>query len=276
MPRVELAGLAGQFGGMAALEDEPPVSWLVPKWLAARELSCIYGQGGTFKSYIALGWTLQLARAGLTTCYIAAEGTSGLRSRVDAWMALHNQREPLPGWHYYNANIHVDDPTAAKVWGQALVDYLPRGSSRRKQHPDLVVVDTLARNFSGDENSAKEVGQFIDGCEFMRRELHCAVLVVHHMGISTGRERGTAALRNATFAMFKTSDPRYSDRGGGSVLLECDRMKDAPMPKDTRVYFDTVALDADEHGTVYAVSQAMRKFPPRGKQRAQRKVVDAT
>jgi hypothetical protein len=102
------------------------------------------------------------------------------------------------------------------------------------------------------------------------------VLAIHHMGISTGRERGTAALRNATFAMFKTSNPQYNQRGGGSVKLECDRMKDAPVPDDVRVHFDTVALGADEHGEVYQLSQAMRPFPPpAGKQRAKKKVIEA-
>lgn len=263
-------GLPGAFGGMAALEDEPPVSWLIKGWLAARELSVLYGQGGTFKSYIALGWSLQLAATGVPIVYIAAEGTSGLRSRVDAWMAARGKLgETLPHWHYYNANVHVDEANHLSAWTSGLERYRPAGVQ-------LVIVDTMARNFLGDENSAKDVGQFVEGCERMRRDQDTAVLVLHHMGISTGRERGTAALRNATFAMFKTSEPRYNDRGGGSVKLECDRMKDAPMPKEVRVQMDTVALDSNQHGDVYRQSQAMRTFPPRGKQVPKKEVIDAT
>lgn len=271
--RIEIMqGLPGRFGGMAELENEPPVSWLIKGWLAARELSCIYGQGGTFKSYIALGWSLQLAAANVPTMYIAAEGTSGLRSRVDAWMAARGKHgEQLPTWGYYNANVHVDDDKNLGMWTAGLREYVKRGKLRM---PQLVVVDTMARNFGGDENVAKDVGAFVEGCEYMRREWGTAVLVVHHMGIKTGRERGTQALRNATFAMFKTAEPRYAATGGGSVKLECDRMKDAPLPPDTRVTFDTVTLSADEHGEVYQSSQAMRVFPPKGKQ-PRRKVIEA-
>lgn len=277
MPSIETRGLPGQFGDIAALEDEPPVSWLIPGWVAARELSCIYGQGGTFKSYIAQAWSLQLALGEVPVLYIAAEGTSGLKSRVDAWCAA---RRLLPGtaekmpWLYYNAGIHMDDQNQRETFVTALENY--QRTKHMTHHPQLVVVDTLARNFSGDENQAKDVGLFIEGCDHLRRELDAAVLVVHHMGVSTGRERGTAALRNATFAMFKTSKPAYNARGGGSVQLECDRMKDAPMPDDVRVYFDTVALDVDEHGEVHQLSQAMRTWPPRRKQKPRKDVIDAS
>ena len=259
--------LPGSFGGLRELEREPPVRWLIPNWLAARELSCIYGQGGTFKSYIALAWTLQLALRGVPTLYIAAEGTSGLRSRVDAWRSTRTKGEDIPDWHYYNANVHLDKKVDAGLWKHALLDY--------NTNVDLIVVDTLARNFTGDENSAKEVGEFIEGIEHLRRDLECAILVIHHMGVTTGRERGTAALRNATFAMFQTSRPQYNNVGGGSVELACDRMKDAPIPDEVRCYFDTVALDVASHGEVMQQSQAMRLFPPkRGRQKPAKKVID--
>ncbi len=261
-------GLPGTFGSMDALENEPPVSWLIRGWLAAREISVIYGQGGTYKSYICIGWSLQLAAfAGVPCLYVAAEGASGLRSRVDAWIAARNlDSEDLKLWSYYNAGLHVDDPTNVRVWVEGLKAYTKdRKKKAHRKLPQLVVVDTMARNFAGDENSAKDVGAFIEGLEYLRRELDTAVLVAHHMGVSTGRERGTGALRNATFAMFKTTKPNHNDRGGGSIQLECDRMKDAPQPDPVRLQFDAVDLAADEHGDVYQRSQAMRRFPPKVK-----------
>lgn len=275
MVKIEkVGGLAGSFGGLSDLENEPPVTWLIKGWLAAREISVIYGQGGTFKSYVALGWTLQLAvLRGVPTLYIAAEGTSGLRSRVDAWLAARNllgsKQAELSPWFYYNAGVHIDDPNARGMWTQAAAQHC------KGQRPQLVVIDTLARNFAGDESSPKDMGAFVEGCEYLRRELDTAVLVVHHMGVKTDRERGTGALRNATFAMFKTGDPRYNDRGGGSVEVSCDRMKDAPMPDGVRVQFDTVALDVSSHGEVMQLSQAMRIFPPRGRKGPRKTVIKA-
>lgn len=267
MPNLEIVrGLPGKFGGMRELEKEPPVEWLIKDWLASNELTVLYGKGGSFKSYLALGWSLQLAHKNEPVLYIAAEGTSGLRSRVDAWMASKKLGGTyLDSWNYYNANVHIDDRETLPTWVEYLKRYMD-GPLR------LIVVDTLARNFMGDESSPKEMGQFIEGCEYMRREFKAAVLVIHHMGVNTGRERGSEALRNATFAMFKVSDARANDLGGGSVMLECDRMKDAPQPEPQRVYFDTVALDANEHGEVMSISQAMRRFPPKKNQRASKEI----
>lgn len=258
---------------MSELELEPPVEWLIKDWLPSNEITVLYGKGGSFKSYIALGWSMMLASINIPVMYVAAEGTSGLRARVDAWMASKKKLgDHLPSWHYYNAHIHVDDPNSLSLWMEGMRNYLGKKDPRMK----LIIIDTLARNFSGDESSPKEMGMFIEGCETMRREFGAAILVIHHMGVSTGRERGSEALRNAVFAMFKASDARYNERGGGSVMLECDRMKDAPMPDAVRIHFDTVALDTNEHGEVMAFSQAMRQFPPKKGSRPKKEVIDAT
>jgi hypothetical protein len=262
LARYKVEGLPGKFGGMVALENEPPVNWLIPGWLAANEITGIYGKGGTFKSYIALGWSLQLAADGKKVLYIAAEGTSGLRSRVDAWRAHHKMiNKEFPTWHYYNANVLVDQEEQLQAWAFGLAKYL---GNTKDPELDLVIIDTLARNFLGDENSAKEMGMFVEGAESIRRSLNAAVLVIHHEGITTGRDRGSPALRNATFAMYKTANPRISDTGA-SVQLTCDRMKDAAMPDEVRVYFDLISLDVDAHGEVFQSSQAMRMFPPQKK-----------
>lgn len=273
LARFKTEGLSGRFGGMVALENEPPVNWLIPGWLAANEITGIYGKGGTFKSYIALGWSLQLAADGKRVLYIAAEGTSGLRSRVDAWRAQHKKlHQEFPSWHYYNANVLVDQEDQLQTWAYGLANYLHSEAELKKgtePELDLVIIDTLARNFLGDENSAKEMGMFVEGAESIRRSLNAAVLVIHHEGITTGRDRGSPALRNATFAMYKTSNPRVSDNGA-SVQLACDRMKDAAMPDEVRLHFDLINLDVDAHGEVFQSSQAMRWFPPK-KQAVKRK-----
>lgn len=268
MERAKSRGLSGAFGNMEALEDEPSVGWLIKDYLAQRELSVIYGPGGTFKSYVALGWTLQLARSGKRTMYIAAEGTSGLRSRVAAWMAKRQLTdEYFPTWHYYNANVMIDVEEQLGVWMNAMEAYDKEVKKQKAgdAKPDLIVVDTLARNFFGDENSAKEMGLFVEGVETLRRELEAAVLVIHHTTKDGKQERGTHSLRNASFCMYSTGNPRYTDAGGGSIELACVRMKDAPTPKPLRVYFDTVHLDHDEYGEVRQLSQAMRDFPKRAR-----------
>src|SRR5438034_1345408 len=62
----------------------------------------------------------------------------------------------------------------------------------------LVGVDTLARCFvGGEENSAKDMGLFVAGLDRLRAATGAAVLVVHHTGRESGRERGSTALSGA-------------------------------------------------------------------------------
>lgn len=269
-----MSNLLGEFGGTEELAKEPPINWMIEDWLPARELSVLYGPPGTFKSFIAQGWSCQLAKKAWNTVYIAAEGISGLRPRIEAWRAhnLQDRTHNLRQWHYFNSNVWLDESKHRQVWVDGLIEYLNFGSQQEREMrgvatktPDLIVVDTLARNFLGDENSAKEMGMFIDGIERIRRELGTAILVVHHTVKGKAKtERGTEALRAASFAMFRTSDPtRRPRRGGGSVLIECDRMKDGEPPNEVRVEFDRVDLDSDEFGQVYRYSLAMGPFPPK-------------
>ncbi len=126
------------------------------------------------------------------------------------------------------------------------------------------MLDTLARNFFGDENSAKEMGQFIEGVEETRRDCGCAVWIIHHANVSqeNRRERGSAALRAAMFAMFHISDPRPT-KNGMSVNFECDRMKDGEIPDAMRVDLHKVDLESDQEGDVFRRSLALPHFPTR-------------
>jgi hypothetical protein len=209
------------------LDRLPPVEFLPGTPLASRELSGIYGKGGSFKSFIALGWACGLAARGHVVVYIAAEGGSGLRGRIHAWMQHHGV-EALRTMLIMPANVAIQSLKAVDAWLEAIKLQVlePLGQS-----PALVVVDTLARNFvGGDENSPQDMGEFVEGCEQIRKFLRCSVLVVHHTTKDASAERGSEALRNASFAMFKTTS-----RKGYDVTLRCDRMKDVAEPADQRL-----------------------------------------
>ena len=47
-------------------------------------------------------------------------------------------------------------------------------------HPVLIVIDTLARNFGGDENSSADMGAFVRNVDQLRAKWGATTLVVHH------------------------------------------------------------------------------------------------
>lgn len=207
----------------------PPVEWLVPGYLAARELTLLWGKGGTYKSFVALEWA---ARIGRPAVYVAAEGRSGIQARL--WAAMKHHGRQLPDLHVLGTNVNLHRPEELALWSEAVEDTLA------ERGPALVVVDTLARNFvGGSENDPKDMGLFVDGVERIRREHDTAVIVIHHSTKEGTAERGTESLRNASFASYKVT------RAGGqapALDLRCDRMKDAPEPASLHVTLARVPL----------------------------------
>jgi hypothetical protein len=244
----------------ADLDSLPPLRWLIPGWLPANEITVFFGKEGTYKSFLAQGLSLSIAwRTGKTVLYVAAEGVTGLAARVHAWQAVHGIKYPeRPSCWLVSPN-----PIQVFKYGNLSTPVDAFNVEIGLAKPQLVVIDTVARNFvGGDENSARDMGLWIDGIEKIRRLWGTAVLLIHHegkpgeKGISRG-PRGSSALGAAAFAVWRTSDPRRTERGA-SVTLECEKMKDGEHPDPIRVDLDKMDLDFDE-GDVIRSSLAWHK-----------------
>jgi hypothetical protein len=109
--------------------------------------------------------------------------------------------------------------------------------------PDLVIVDTLARNFgSGDENSTKDMNAFVESLDLIRAAA-VAVTVIHHTGKDAGRgERGSTALRGAADTVILAAQ---DDTGLG---LKCDKMKDGQPFTPYVVKFVPQIVGTDSEG----------------------------
>lgn len=243
---------------MSELHNEPTIDWLIKDWVAGNEFSVFWGDSGVYKSFVVQGLSLQLARKGNRVVYVAAEGSTGLAARVHAWNALNlgNPIRSTPTWFY--SPVPIDFGGHENIW----MEWSDEISDELDADPDLVVLDTLARcNLSGDENSTKDMGKFVDNIERFRRDSNCAVWVVHHANVAEKkRERGSTVLRAAAFGMYKISNPRRK-ASGASVEIECDKMKDGAAPDPVRVDLYEQGLDVDEHGDIYRSSLAIKRFP---------------
>lgn len=122
----------------------------------------------------------------------------------------------------------------------------------------LIVIDTLARCFGGnDENDAKDMGAFIEGCDTIKRETGATVLVVHHSGKDdTKGARGSSAFRAALDAEFNVR--REGD--GGAIILTCTKMKDAEEPRPAAFDLREAELFTDRDGETMA-SLVLRDTP---------------
>ena len=72
-------------------------------------------------------------------------------------------------------------------------------------HWDLLIVDTLARCMSGDENSTADMNMAVAECDRIRRRAGGDLILVHHQGWAKARPRGASALFGALDALIRIS-----------------------------------------------------------------------
>ena len=105
--------------------------------------------------------------------------------------------------------------------------------------PNLVVIDTVARCFgSGDENSTRDMNNFVKAVDKIKKKYGCTVLLVHHTGHGTQeRGRGSSVLIGALDSEYKIKKSEDN-----IVTLSCTNMKDGVEPKPMNMEFATVDL----------------------------------
>lgn len=162
----------------------------------AMGMNIMVGASGGGKSFIALDFAGRLVRQGKTIVYIAGEGLHGYASR---WECLkpHLGIDSGSRMYFYCEAVQVMDETSRAEFINQV--------NERGIKPDLIVVDTLARCSVGiEENSNKEMGEFIAAMDALKAVWECGVLIVHHTG-KDGHTRGASALIGACDASLMVS-----------------------------------------------------------------------
>jgi hypothetical protein len=213
----------------ASLLAEPmSYDWLIKDYFEQDCLIQLIGEPEAGKSLLALEWAASIAsgepwrghdvRQG-SVIYILGEGGKGFKRRMAAW---ETQNSPLAD----DVPLLVSKYALgipSEVW---IIKSDIEHQAEIFGNPALIVIDTLARAIEGDENSQKDMGAFIQGCDELRQQYRCAVLIVHHSGHGEAkRGRGSSSLPAAVdvgYLMTKTSDGRE---------LKCTKSKDIEPPK---------------------------------------------
>lgn len=194
---------------LSALLKQPDQEWLIKDHVCKNDVCCIWGQSGECKTFVALDWALSLATGKplqnqfalerTKVAYVISEGQMGFKKRVLGWME-HNP-----------AHVPTDETFGCVPFSFALTDQSEASELCRIIKTSMgdvgaIVIDTLARNYGGDENSSKDMGQFIASVDYLRQETGAAIIVVHHSGKKKEMgERGSYALRCAVNSSFEVS-----------------------------------------------------------------------
>ncbi len=216
-----------------AATDMPikPIAWLVHGYIEQDALTVMYGPPAKGKSFVALDLSCCVASGtafhGHTVkpgvaIYIAGEGHNGIARRLHAW-AQHNQIA-IPELLFVSEA--PTDLSSAKNAAQ-VAESVHQIAKATGEAPVLIVIDTMARNFGGEENSSTDVGQFIRNVDVLRRHWKATVLIVHHSGKDGDKgPRGSSALIGAADAEYEVSRSNEDKL----VRLTPRKMKDAEDP----------------------------------------------
>lgn len=189
-----------------ATQAEP--AWLIPNLLPADGLVVCYGQPKSFKSFLVLDMCLGIAAGeetfGFTprsrpVVYAAGEGSSNIaRKHVPAWRIAKLREDNFP--------FYVIPCVPRVIEFEQTVELVEQIKARNIQ-PAVVVIDTVARSAGGlEENSAKDIGTFVAACDYIREQLHCTVIGIHHSGKDGAKgSRGSNALEGAVDTVLEVS-----------------------------------------------------------------------
>lgn len=226
----------------------PAPTWLIDRTIPAGGLVGLYGPPGVMKSFVAADIALSVAAGGLWQgrkvaqgfpLYVCAEGSTGMGKRINGWLAYRKLKpsQALGAWLTESVPVYADSDGMARVIERIEeADFVP----------DLIVIDTLARCFDGDENQQADMGRFVAGVDRLRKEFDATVIVVHHTRLDGDRERGNTAFRGAADTMLSLANKK------GKLILTCNKQKDAEEFDD----IEFVIKPMPEQDTVVIVNES--------------------
>ncbi|MRX50183.1 AAA family ATPase [Paracoccus sp. S-4012] len=229
--------------------------YVVKGWLDRGALSVLYGESNVGKTFLALDLAMHVA-AGMDwhghrvpsgerwagpVIYIAGEGGTGLHNRVEAIRC----ENPELMEHIGNGGDFLLLPVAVDLCTSEDADHLLQViKSSMDTMPALIVVDTLARTMgNGDENAAKDMGQFVRSVDRLRVETGAHVMVIHHSGKDASKgARGSGSLRAAADTEIELT------RSDGVVIARARKQRDMPCDGAFAYRLKNVFLGFDEDG----------------------------
>lgn len=202
-----------------------PIEWLIEDYFEAKTISIIWGDTMAFKSFLALevcfcvaaglDWHGQEVKQG-SVLYVCGEGANGIARRVTGLRQKYDIWDEIP--------LYVSSGSRDIIEREAMKEVIEYGESLGTQI-NLVMVDTVNRNFSGEENSSKDVARAYKHLDMVKEVFDCSIVMVHHTGKSGTIIRGSAA-------WVQNVDASYEMKRSGKTFYTTFlplKMKDAAL-----------------------------------------------
>jgi len=208
-------------------------------------LSAAPGAGKSFFAYdLALSVATDTAFLGRevkpgTAVVIAAEGISGAPVRLRAFMQEHELEEHPDNFYVFPHSIPLSEPTALAAVLAAL-DTLPKPIN-------LVVVDTLARCYVGNENLQEDANKFISALDRIKVATGGCVLALHHTNKGGTGSRGSTVFPGGSDTMLALTKDMQAPE---FFKLTCEKQKDGAGFEPIALHGKSINLGDGENSLV--------------------------
>ena len=245
----------------------PERGYLLKGIMAPAELSVWWGPPKCGKSFLLMHAAYALAQGRevmgrrvkkARVLYLACEGRSGLRARIEA---LHARYGDAPDF------VAIAEPINLHGTGDTddLVEIIRAGRF------DLVVVDTLNRVMAGgDENSSADMGAVIRNLDHIRAETGAHVALIHH-GTKSGEggPRGHGSLIGAADAIVAIAIAE-----DGTRTATVTDAKDDPSNRSVTFDLEVVELGTDADGDPRTTCNVVERMDAAAPKQASGKKMD--
>ncbi|WP_157866561.1 AAA family ATPase [Aromatoleum aromaticum] len=236
------------------LQRLPPQRWLVKDIIPDGGFGTLYGQSGTFKSFLVLDLLAHISTGSpwfghrvkaAPAVYIPFEGQGGIPKRVAAWRLARSRQAGLD----VTTNMRfITDRMNLRL--QADREKLVTTLIEKGWAGGVLCLDTLAQAGGGiDENGPEGMGEMIAIFQELQHKFGGTVLVIHHSGkVEAAGMRGWSGLRGALDFAIKCQKAVGKNASKFDAQFVLDKVKDGEDGKTFDFSMLRVHLGYDEEG----------------------------
>lgn len=210
------------------MADLRGTDYLIKPFCERDTLSILFGDSGTYKSFILLDQLLHVAYGmdyhGHPThqgpaVLVVGEGSGGIARRIAAWKLAHNK--PLDD----DVPLYVST-LPAQLIDQDNAQTVADAVAHHCEHAAMIGIDTLSTNAGdADESSNADMARLMVNIGVhLRARFRACIKIVHHVGHGEkGRERGAYTIRGNADARERAE---MQDEATRTVNFTCEKVKD--------------------------------------------------
>jgi hypothetical protein len=200
-------------------------NWLIEDYIIQESTAQLIGESRLGKTFATIDIGLSIATgvdwnnckvAQGPVAYLNAEGHAGMSTRIQGWQQEHQSIIDAPFLLSTEALDLTDDAAVASA--QVTLD---KFAQEHDNHISMIIVDTMHRSMSGDEDSSKAFRRFIDNLDKLCSCYSATSLINHHPG------HGKSNMARGSSAQLAAMDTQLLlIKKDGKVQLECTKLKD--------------------------------------------------